>query len=244
MLEAVLFDLDDTLLGNHMDTFIPRYFALLGQYAEAYLPRDEFLKVLMSATRAMMADTDLSLTNREVFWQSFHEQTGLDSEEMELFFDKFYRNQFLALESVVTRRETAVSLVNFFQQKGYKVVIATNPMFPQPAVEARLYWAGLPVTEFDFDLVTTYENMHVTKPHTLYFEEILARIGVAADKVLMVGDDWKNDIAPAASIGCFTFWLPMNGEAAPPDASLVTEYGTLRELYNLVNACWLTELGD
>ncbi|MBE2222941.1 MAG: HAD family hydrolase [Anaerolineae bacterium] len=242
MLKAVLFDLDDTLLGNHMDTFIPRYFALLGQYAEAYLPRDKFFKALKVAMQMMMANTDALLTNRDVFWQSFNELTGLDAEEMELFFDAFYRNEFLALESVVTRRETAVSLISLCQQKGCKVVIATNPMFPLPAVEARLRWAGLPVTEFDFDLVTSYENMHATKPHPAYYEEILARIEVAPDEVLMVGDDWENDVEPAAAVGCFTYWLPMNGETVPPDTSLVTKYGTLVELYDLIDSCWLTEL--
>ena len=242
MLKAVLFDLDDTLLGNHMDTFIPRYFGLLGQYAEVYLPRDEFLKTLMTATHVMAANTDPTTTNRDVFWQSFNEQTGLDAQEMEPFFDAFYANQFLALESVMTRRETAVSLINACQSQNLKVVIATNPMFPRPAVEARLKWAGLPVTAFDFDLVTTYENMHATKPQPIYYEEILERIGVASGEALMVGDDWGNDMVPANSIGCYTYWLPMNGEIAPPQDDVVTQYGSLDELYNLVESGWLAQL--
>lgn len=241
MLKAVLFDLDDTLLGNHMDTFIPRYFALLGQYAEKYMPQDAFLKVLMVATQMMVSNTDSSIANRDVFWQSFHAQTGLDTDEMERYFNEFYRNQFSVLEGVVTRRETAVSLVQLCQQKGYKVVVATNPMFPRPAIEARLAWAGLPVGDYDFDLVTTYEDMHATKPHPGYYEEILARIGVAADEALMVGDDWENDIASAASVGCYTYWLPSNGEQAPKDLdfSLATKMGSLDDLYDLLASGWL-----
>jgi len=242
MLRAVLFDLDDTLLGNHMDTFLPSYFGLLGQYAEAYLPRDEFLKVLMTATQMMRVNTDLLLTNREVFWQSFNEQTGLDVVEVEMFFDKFYHNQFQTLESVVTRRETAVSLINLCQQKGYKVVVATNPLFPRAAVEERLRWAGLPVSEFNFDLVTTYDNMHAVKPYSAYYQEILQIIDVSANEALMVGDDWENDIASANSVGCSTYWLPMNGESAPLQEAVVTEYGSLDELYRLVKSGWLSEL--
>ena len=239
MLKAVLFDLDDTLLGNHMDTFIPRYFGLLGQHVEAYLPRDEFQKILMTATHVMAANTDRTMTNRDVFWQYFNEQTGLDTQEMETFFDAFYANQFLTLESIVTYRETAVSLVNLCLQKGYQVVVATNPMFPRLAIEARLAWAGLPVSAYDFDLVTTYENMHATKPHPVYYEEILAQIGVAAEAALMVGDDWENDIVPAASVGCSTYWLPMNGEIAPPQDDVVSKYGSLDELFALVTSGWL-----
>ncbi|PIE82073.1 MAG: hydrolase [Chloroflexi bacterium] len=241
MLKAVLFDLDDTLLGNHMDSFLPRYFELLGQYAERYLPWEQFLKEMMMATKAMVENIDASLTNRDVFWQNFHEQTGLDSKELESYFDEFYRNEFHALKSVVTKRETAVSLINLCQERGYKVVIATNPMFPRPAVEARLAWAGLPVTEFDFDLVTTYEIMHATKPHVAYYQEILATIDVAAADALMVGDDWENDIEPAAAIGCFTYWLPMSGETAPPEPTRVTKFGSLDDLYDLLSSFWLAE---
>lgn len=242
MLKAVLFDLDDTLLGNHMDTFIPQYFALLGQYAEVYLPRDEFLKVLMSATQMMTVNVDPLLTNREVFWTSFAEQTGLDPAEVEPFFDGFYKDQFLALESVTTYRKTAVSLIKACQSQNLKVVIATNPMFPRIAVEARLAWAGLPVAEYDFDLVTTYENMHATKPQPVYYQELLERIGVSANEALMVGDDWENDIAPANRVGCYTYWLPMNGETAPLQDDVVTKYGSLDELYSLVKSGWLAQL--
>lgn len=242
MIKAVLFDLDDTLLGNHMDTFIPSYFKLLGQYAETYLPRDEFLKVLMTATHVMTTNVDPLLTNREVFWLSFTEQTGLDSAEMESFFNTFYQEQFLVLESVTTRRETAVSLINACQAQNLKVVIATNPMFPRIAVEARLQWAGLPVSEFDFDLITTYETMHATKPNPMYYQEILERIGVDAGESLMVGDDWENDISPAASVGCYTYWLPMNGENEPVEPNVVSNYGSLDDLYSLITSGWLTEL--
>ena len=75
-----------------------------------------------------------------------------------------------------------------------------------------------------------------------FYEEILERIGVAGDEVLMVGDDWGNDIAPASSVGCYTYWLPMNGETAPPAAAVVTSYGTLDDLYDLVSSGWLSGL--
>ncbi len=242
MIKAVLFDLDDTLLGNHMDTFIPRYFALLSQYAAAYLPRDQFLKVLLTSSQAMTSNTDLSLTNRDVFWQSFTAQTALDAAEMEAYFETFYREEFPIMADVAQRRETAVSLVQFLQQQGYQVVIATNPMFPRAAVVERLRWAGLPAAEFSFDLITTYENMHTTKPHLAYYQEILREIGAAASEVLMVGDDWENDIQPAAALGCFTYWLPMNGETAPPINDVATGYGSLEDLFQQVTNGWLTAL--
>ena len=90
--------------------------------------------------------------------------------------------------------------------RGLAVIIATNPLFPTTAIEQRLAWAGVPVDEYPYALVTTYENMHAAKPQPAYYREILAAIDCPPDRALMVGDDWKNDIAPAAAVGLHTFW--------------------------------------
>jgi HAD superfamily hydrolase (TIGR01549 family) len=242
MLKAILFDLDDTLLGNHMDSFIPNYFALLSQYGEQFMPREQFIEEIMIATQAMVVNTDPATSNRDVFWQCFAARNPFDPDEMEATFEAFYRNEFWALQAVTRPRQCAADLITACQNLGLKVVIATNPMFPRTAVEARLSWAGVPVSEFAYDLVTTYENMHATKPHSAYFAEVFANIGVAPGDALMVGDDWENDIEPAAAAGCFTFWIPPNGEDSPPDAALVSRFGSLADLYRLVVDGWLADL--
>lgn len=237
MLEAVLFDLDDTLLGNNMDTFIPSYFALLGRYAESKMARDVFLRELMICTQAMVESRETAVSNRDVFWGAFQQRTGLDPDEMEQFFDIFYRDYFPQLAAVSTPQASARDIIQACLDQGWQVVIATNPMFPRRAVEHRLDWAGLPVTEFPFALVTTYENMHATKPHTAYYQEILERVGVAASATLMVGDDWENDIEPAARLGCHTYWIA-EADASPPDPSLATGHGSLAQLHELLLAGW------
>jgi len=140
MLKAVLFDLDDTLLGNDMDRFLPGYFALLGQHAERYLPRDRFLQELMTCTEAMIRDVDPSLSNRDVFWQHFARRTGLDVDELEAFFEQFYRHQFHQLRDRTEKRPFAAELVQFCLDQNLEVVVATNPLFPLIAIEARLAW--------------------------------------------------------------------------------------------------------
>ena len=110
MIEAILFDLDDTLLGNDMDRFLPGYFSLLGEYATRYMPREQFIEELMTCTQAMIKNSGSALTNRDVFWQLFEQRTGLDSHELEAFFDKFYRNEFLQLESRTVKRPFASKL--------------------------------------------------------------------------------------------------------------------------------------
>lgn len=240
MLEAVLFDLDDTLLGNDIDQFIPHYFGLLSAYASKYFEPRPFMKVLMGGTDAMVKNGDTAVTNRDVFWQFFTAHTGQNGDEMEAFFNEFYRTQFDQLEVQTQRLPVARPLVETCLAKGLKVVVATNPLFPPTAIEARLRWAGTPIDELDFDLVTTYENMHAAKPNPGYYREILDRIGVAPDRALMVGDSWGNDIEPASEVGLFTYWIPLGRDL--PDGSKINGSGSLDDLYTAVQSGWLEQL--
>lgn len=233
MLKAILFDLDDTLLGNDMDRFLPGYFALLGEHASRYLPRDQFLHELMTCTEAMIQNVDPTLSNRDVFWQTFEQRTGMDAAELESFFEQFYRNQFSQLEERTEKRPFAAQLVQFCFDQNLDVVVATNPLFPRIAIDARLAWAGLSVDAYDFSLVTTYENMHAAKPQPAYYAEILGKIGCPPEQALMVGNDWENDILPAHSLGIQTYWLSLDG--APSPADLPVPYGrTLQDVYTFL----------
>jgi HAD superfamily hydrolase (TIGR01549 family) len=242
MIEVVLFDLDNTLLGNDMALFLPRYFDLLGRYAQRYLDKDSFLKALLLSTRAMIANPDTAVSNHDVFWTSFQERTRLDPSELGPYFEHFYREHFPQLRSVTETRAIAADLVQLCFDQRVKVVIATNPLFPRIAIEERLVWAGVPVNRFAYDLVTSQENMHATKPNRAYYVEILARVGCPPGAALMVGDDWKNDIAPAAGVGLFTYWMTLDGQAAP-EANVATSCGSLETLYDLVISGWLQQLG-
>jgi HAD superfamily hydrolase (TIGR01549 family) len=232
-LDAVLFDLDDTLLGNDMEVFLQNYFPLLTAYAKPIIDPDKFLPELMQATQAIISNQDPKLTNRQVFWDVFCERNGLVQNEVEPFFDRFYVEQFGKLEQVTQRRPEAAPMVRWCKEQGLKVVVATNPLFPLAAVEQRLSWAGVPVSDYDFDLVTSIENMHSSKPHATYYSEILTDIGVEPGRALMVGDDWRNDIEPASAMGLYTFWIaPPDAEA--PDAEEIDARGQLADLFQLL----------
>lgn len=240
-LQAILFDLDDTLLGNNMDGFLQRYFPLLAAYARPVINADKFLPELMHATQAMISNEDRTLTNREVFWQVFCERNSLDQQVVEPFFAKFYRERFSQLETATERRPVAARLVRWCTENDLKVVIATNPLFPLDAIQQRLAWAGLSVNEFDFDLVTGYENMHSAKPYRAYYREILGRIDVEPTRALMVGDDWQNDIVPASQLGLHTYWIASRQAAVPDDGTTVRpdSQGTLNDLFGKLQQGWL-----
>ncbi|MGD2177811.1 MAG: HAD family hydrolase [Anaerolineae bacterium] len=230
MLRAVLFDLDDTLLGNAMDTFLPAYFQALTRYLDHLIPPERLIADLMRATKAMDADHRLALTNEEAFASVFYPLVGQDRATVERAFERFYAEEFPKLRRLTRRRPEARSLVASALEQGLQVTIATNPMFPRIAVEERLSWAGVPVEQFEYALVTTYENMHATKSHLAYYREILERLDRRPGECLMVGDSWKMDVVPASSVGIPVFWVTEEDALPTPHASVVGR-GRLADLW-------------
>lgn len=238
MIQAVLFDLDNTLLLNDMQTFMPGYFGLLSQHVPPSFEPDSFIQDVLYCTRVMMADKNTAVSNRDTFWAALQERTNGDRALLEAHFDAFYQDHFPQLQNLTQSYSQTAGLIHACFQSNLKVVIATNPVYPRLAVEQRLAWAGVPVTSFAYDLVTDYENMHATKPHLAYYEEILTKIECPPHQALMVGDDWENDIVPAAKLGLFTYWINLKDEK-PPDSEILTEYGSFEQLYTLITAGWL-----
>lgn len=245
MIQALLLDLDDTLLGNNVDTFMTRYFGLLRDYARPVFDADTFLPNLIQATQSMIRNTDPEHTNAAVFWQTFEQLTGGRRAELEPFFSRFYETEFEQLRSSTVVRPAAAALVRAALDEGLAVVIATNPLFPGMAIEKRLEWAGIPVADYPYTLVTSYENMHAAKPQPAYYREILSVVDCPPERALMVGDDWRNDIAPAAAVGLHTWWITpgktANGDPSP-DLALVRGHGTLDTLADRVSSGWLQQL--
>ncbi len=237
-IEAVLFDLDDTLLGNDTYEFLPHYFSALTEYVQPFLGQDKFMKELLYSTQAMIKHNDRSRTNREVFWAVFCQRTALDQEIIEPYINTFYRETFPKLQGVTELRPVARNILSFCLNHRLKVVVATNPIFPLLAIEHRLRWAGIPVDQIDYDLITACENMHSTKPNLAYYEEILEIIGVDAGRTLMVGDDWENDMMPAKQLGLHTYWIN-DTITVGPQVESVDDFGSLEHLYELFLAGWL-----
>ena len=243
MIKAILFDLDDTLLGNDIDNFMKHYFTLLGEHAHTIMQPQQFIAELLVCTREMIANIDPAVTNRDVFWQTFAERNGeYDIDELEAYFELFYRDTFPQLKPQTQRRESAARLVQYCLDQRLQVVVATNPVFPTSAIAHRLEWAGLPVDDVPFAMVTTYGNMHSTKPHPSYYQEILSRIDCEPGNALMVGDSWENDIVPAASLGMTTYWIAAEDAVGEDTAVSVTAQGSLEKLEDMIMSGWLNSL--
>ncbi|MCS7011879.1 MAG: DinB family protein [Anaerolineales bacterium] len=204
---TLLLDLDDTLLDTNIQAFAPAYFAALSEALAQDVPQHLLVPALLEGTKAMTQNEDPALTLREVFDAYFFPKIGRERAALQTKIDRFYEEVFPTLERVVKRRPEAVDFVEWALQAGYQVAIATNPYFPLQAIHHRLRWAGLPPEEYSFALISAYETFHFTKENPAYFYEFLAQLGWPEGPVLMVGNDFEMDLAPALRAGLPVFWL-------------------------------------
>lgn len=205
MLKAILFDLDGTLLPMDADEFTAAYFNLLGDVLAPHgYDRKLFGKAMWKGLDAML-NNDGEAINADMFWRAFSSVFGDKVYADMPIFDWFYKNEFHSLKAQCGANPRANEIIKRLKRDGYKVVLATNPVFPFEAYRARTSWTGVDIA--DFDLVTTYENSHYCKPTAGYYAEIARTIGVNASECLMVGNDVGDDM-PAADIGMNVFLMP------------------------------------
>ena len=168
----------------------------------------------------------------DVFSEEFFRMIDVPEENLRPRLDLFYDEIFPTLEYLTSIKEDAIEFVERSFKEGHTIVIATNPMFPLKAVEHRLRWAGLGPENFNYSLVTAYEDFHFTKENVAYFPEILGRMGWPDDPVLMVGNDLEMDIKPAMQAGLPVFWVPDQPENSSFDNKIPA--GQLVDIYPMV----------
>lgn len=229
MIRAILMDLDNTLLENDMERFVPTYLSALGEYLSDLFPPETLIRHLLRATDAMVANTDPDCTNLEAFSTAFFPSLGRSREELEPLFAQFYAERFPHLRRLTKPVPAARPVLEWAFARRFQVAIATNPLFPPTAIEQRLAWAGTPADEFAFDLITSYDIMHAAKPHPAYFLEIAAKLGRRPEECLMVGDDWRMDIHPALSTGMSAYWIADAGSETPSGEPDPTGQGSLAD---------------
>ena len=213
MINAILFDLDDTLLTTNLDAFLPGYFKALSDKLSALVPPKALIQALMASTRIMANPHDLALTNQQVFEADFFPRIGVAESTLRPLFDEFYRDDFPRLRSLTSPRPEARALVQAAFRCFSHVVIATQPVFPLVAIQQRMEWAG--VGDLPYRLVTAYENTHTCKPMPGYYLEIASVLGCPPEECLMVGNDPDQDIGPAQRAGMATYLVTTSADRPP-----------------------------
>ena len=206
-MKAVLFDLDGTLLPMDLKVYLKDYFVRLTAKMVANGYDEKRMVDGFYAGMHAMANCDGSCTVQQALMKYRVEAFGENLTELEALFDEYYRVEFQEVQKSCGFNPKAAETVRKIKEMGYRVILATNPMYPRNATESRIRWAGL--LPEDFEHFTTYEEYCNCKPNTKYYEEVLEKMGLQAEECLMVGNDVDEDMV-AENIGMKVFLLTEN----------------------------------
>jgi FMN phosphatase YigB (HAD superfamily) len=234
---TLLMDLDDTLLKNDIDDFLPKYLEAFSGYVSDQIEPGLFVRALLAGTKAMVQNRLPDCTLNQVFDSTFFPLVGIDEEAFKVKAYEFYSKIFPSLQYLTEPVSGAVDVVGEAIERGYHLAITTNPLFPRLAIQHRLEWAGLRPEDYKFDLISSYERFHFSKPDPAYFAEVMGILGWPDEEVLVVGDDPERDIAAGQSIGLSTYRV--RSDALPGGASsLKTDPGgAIADLFS-----WLDQI--
>ena len=204
-MKYILFDLDCTLYFLDEKNFLPVYFDAIGKKAIS-IGYDYKM-----ATRAMyegsvnMSNSDGEKTNEQLFWEAFEKVTGPLPKEDRAKFDSYYDSDFDKLKYMSKRVAGINEVIKSLKEKGYILIVATNPVLPMVAQRTRMNWAGLDPK--DFALITCYEEFHYSKPDPRFYLEVANRFNAKVEDCLMVGNDVMGDILAAKEAGLEVFLI-------------------------------------
>ncbi len=203
-IKVVLFDLDGTLLPMDQDVFVHDYFKRISTKLapHGYNPK-QLIDTIWRGTAAMIKNSG-EKCNEAVFWDVAVSVYGEKILADKRLFDEFYETEFDRVKAVCGYNPKAKDTVGKLKEMGYKIALATNPIFPERATRWRINWAGLKPSDFEF--YTTYENINSCKPNPAYYIEVAKRIGINPQECLMVGNDVGDDMV-AESVGMKVFLL-------------------------------------
>lgn len=221
-IDAVLFDLDDTL---HDDTLA--YQSAAEEVAHevaaehgvdalelkaAYIAQAEgfWKKLSPDAFAVKLAEI------RPQLWQAALESVGLADEELAHRladrYSEYRKKRYVVFPGVI-------ELLTELRAAGKKLGIITNGFAETHHEKIALLRIG----EF-FDALFIADEVGMIKPDPLLFAHACTTLGVAAARSAMVGDRYDRDVKGAAAAGLFTVYLKVRDEVlpdgcTPPDAT-------------------------
>ena len=191
MIKNILFDLDGTLLNMDQDKFLELYMLSLYNYSkEEYKNIYELIDLIKKGVY-LMVNNNGELTNEKVFYNHFKSFHKDNTDTLLKKYEEYYNSDFIITKESTSLKKVAPLLIKELKEKGYNLILATNPIFPRIATLNRIKWAGLDPN--DFMDISTYENSHYSKPNIKYYEEILNNLNLNKEECLMIGNDTSED---------------------------------------------------
>ena len=257
-IEAIIFDMDDTLVvevASAEAAFVAAY-KLLPE--EAGVGRDDFVSTVRKKARELWYDfpahdycAAIGISSWEGLWSRF----GGDNPNMKTLrkWAPFYQRQSWAnaLSEFDIKDESLPQLLSeTFQshrrqlhivysdvegvlkqlQQSYKLALVTNGSSDLQREKLE----GSRLGRY-FDIVIISGDLGIRKPDPRIFSTVIDRLGVSVEMAVMVGNSLESDIAGAQQVGIKSVWLNRDGKKDDDSVQADHEIANLSKLQAMLN---------
>lgn len=199
----VLFDLDGTLVPLSRERFEPALFQNMSEMFHRHFPDASVVEAIKRAAFACFHDRDGLETNERRFTNALRESVGERAEEILAALEAHYKTDYNQISAIIRHPSIAEEALAVVAAHGGIPVLVTNPIHPASCINARLGWIGIAPERFQ--LVTSYERFHFTKPDPRFYLEVLELLQAKPTECLMIGNDTDEDIEAAMRAGIETY---------------------------------------
>jgi putative hydrolase of the HAD superfamily len=203
LIRAVLFDAAGTLI-EPAEPVGETYARLAGEYGVAVSPwriGDAFRRCLAGAEPMVFpgASPEQTLARERAWWRELVRRAFLAADsaarfrDFEAFFERLWSHY--ACAAAWSARPGARELLARLRARGLRTAVVSNFDRRLPGI-----LAGLGLSEA-LDAVVLASDAGVAKPDPGIFARALAKLGVAPEEAIFVGDDARRDLAGARAAG-------------------------------------------
>lgn len=196
----VLIDMDGTLIGQPGALF-HNLFALAVLWR---LKRFGSIADLLRAaqkTKSILLSPHSFSSNEDAFFETLALELNSSRRRIEQFVKKFFDSDYPFICLFLHSEPQARRLIDLLRMTNRHLTLATNAVFGRREIELRLKASDLYL--HDFDLVTSWDIMNISKPNAGFFNETLKKIGAVPASTVMIGNDPYYDL-PAHTLGIQT----------------------------------------
>jgi HAD superfamily hydrolase (TIGR01549 family) len=208
MIKVALLDLDNTLIQNDDIGFARAFLEKLESFGQSYWGVHGLGTAFREGLRCLPTERPPDETVAITLATTIGTIFNLSQEQVKDGLAIFYAEEYPKLKPYCSPQAGAEELIYSLKEDGYRIAIATNPIYPLSAIQLRLSAGNLPL---DDNFITHAENMHYAKPHPAYYAELIAWLGIEPDEAIMLGDRQENDINAAQAINIRGFLLGKDG---------------------------------